>query len=926
NAGSASSSTFVTALVFNAIVFAAEIAAFTILRPRFPAIYQPRTFAPSANYHVKPLSEKWWGWPMHIFQADFETIKAANGLDAYFFVRFLWMMVRIMLPIWPISWMVLMPIDAVKTGVEGNTGLDIFTFGNIGKGQQSRYAAHIVLAWVFTFWILWNLRKELRDFVLTRQAWLTLPENANSAQSNTVLITGIPQKYLTEAALTDLFDVLPGGVRKVWLNRDLKDLPALYTRQTKAASKLEAAETKLLKTAIKLQNKQFKSDAKAAKKAGHSPPPQEHRPLTDASTIDTERNGGSGGAPLADAYVPTNKRPSHRLPPFGFLPFGLPFMGRKVDTIDWARNELISTSTDLTAGRRTLAADVARSSHTAPPSPLSHPDALKPLPASSLTGIGGQTYGPSNAAFILFNTQIGAHLAQQALSHHAPYRMSARYTNVSPSDVLWPNLNVTPYSARARTALSWAFTLVLILFWAVPVAFVGAVSNVHALCSQFGWLAWICGLPSVVVGIISGILPPALLAVLMLLLPVVLRMLSRFEGTPTRTAVELSLMTRYFLFQVLHSFLIVTVSSGIVAALPSLLNNPASVPTLLAQELPKASTFFLTYIVLQGLSGSAAGFLSIAPLVLYYVKLFILGGSPRSVYKLKYGLRSVSFGTLFPTITLLVVITITYSIIAPVINGLACVTFFLFYMLYKYLFLWQLQQPRANDTGGMFFPKAIQHVFVGLYIEEICLAALFFLAQDGNKKASAIPEGVLMIVLIVITIGFHLTLNNSYGPLINALPLSLSDRMARAPAIEGTNATKVDGKHQQQYLEGNGNGNRNGHARGASIDSDADTYTSERKPRTRRANINDSSTPPLAVGGPTDTSSSSLEDFAHPASVASPPIVWIPQDVLGLGEAETAACESVGVRASMRGARMDGKGRVDVEGVPPGEDVRGVAF
>lgn len=79
-------------------------------------------------------------------------------------------------------------------------------------------------------------------------------------------------------------------------------------------------------------------------------------------------------------------------------------------------------------------------------------------------------------------------------------------------------------------------------------------------------------------------------------------------------------------------------------------------------------------------------------------------------------------------------------------------TFFLFYMLYKYLFLWQLQQPRANDTGGMFFPKAIQHVFVGLYIEEICLAALFFLAQDGNKKASAIPEGVLMIVLIVITV------------------------------------------------------------------------------------------------------------------------------------------------------------------------------
>ena len=65
----------------------------------------------------------------------------------------------------------------------------------------------------------------------------------------------------------------------------------------------------------------------------------------------------------------------------------------------------------------------------------------------------------------------------------------------------------------------------------------------------------------------------------------------------------------------------------------------------------------LRYIVLQGLSGSAAGFLTMVPLALYYVKLFVLGGSPRSVYKLKYGLRSVSFGTLFPTMTLLVVIS-----------------------------------------------------------------------------------------------------------------------------------------------------------------------------------------------------------------------------------------------------------------------------
>lgn len=46
----------------------------------------------------------------------------------------------------------------------------------------------------------------------------------------------------------------------------------------------------------------------------------------------------------------------------------------------------------------------------------------------------------------------------------------------------------------------------------------------------------------------------------------------------------------------------------------------------------------------------------------------------------------------------------------------------------------------------------MQHVFVGLYVQQICLCALFFLAQDENNNPSAVPEGALMVVLIVLTV------------------------------------------------------------------------------------------------------------------------------------------------------------------------------
>ena len=156
--------------------------------------------------------------------------------------------------------------------------------------------------------------------------------------------------------------------------------------------------------------------------------------------------------------------------------------------------------------------------------------------------------------------------------------------------------------------------------------------------------------------------------------------------------------------------------------------------------------------MLKGLSGTGKGFLQIIPLVMYYVKKILLASTPRSVSKIKYSPRTSEWGTLFPDMTLLVAITFGYSIISPIINCVAFSAFLLFYFLYKYLFTWVNNQPPSSDTGGLFFPKAMNHLFVGLYIQQICLCALFFLAQDENERPSSIPEGVLMVALIVFTV------------------------------------------------------------------------------------------------------------------------------------------------------------------------------
>jgi hypothetical protein len=59
-------------------------------------------------------------------------------------------MYRIFIPIWFLSWAVLLPVTSVHTSDNDTTGLDRFVFGNVGPDEQSRYWAHILLAYIFT--------------------------------------------------------------------------------------------------------------------------------------------------------------------------------------------------------------------------------------------------------------------------------------------------------------------------------------------------------------------------------------------------------------------------------------------------------------------------------------------------------------------------------------------------------------------------------------------------------------------------------------------------------------------------------------------------------------------------------------------------------------------------------------------------------
>jgi hypothetical protein len=126
--------------------------------------------------------------------------------------------------------------------------------------------------------------------------------------------------------------------------------------------------------------------------------------------------------------------------------------------------------------------------------------------------------------------------------------MTPRIVEISPDDVLWDNMSIKWWERYIRVAIVVGVSIGLVIFWAIPVAFTALLSNISVLAEQVTWLAWLDNFPVIAKSIIQGVLPPALLQLVLILIPVIYRSLVKFQGVPTGNDREMGVQKWYFIF------------------------------------------------------------------------------------------------------------------------------------------------------------------------------------------------------------------------------------------------------------------------------------------------------------------------------------------------------------------------------------------
>lgn len=118
-----------------------------------------------------------------------------------------------------------------------------------------------------------------------------------------------------------------------------------------------------------------------------------------------------------------------------------------------------------------------------------------------------------------------------------------------------------------------------------------------------------------------------------------------------------------------------------------------------------------------------------------------------------------------------------YSIIAPFVLFFAAVGLSFFYLAYRYNMLYVYNAQ--IDTKGQVYPRALQHIFVGLYLAELCLIGLFAIAS--GTSVGAVGPLILMILFLIFTVLYHLSLRAALKPLMEYLPKTLEAVAGEAP-------------------------------------------------------------------------------------------------------------------------------------------------
>ncbi|KAF0689723.1 Aste57867_18834 [Aphanomyces stellatus] len=337
------------------------------------------------------------------------------------------------------------------------------------------------------------------------------------------------------------------------------------------------------------------------------------------------------------------------------------------------------------------------------------------------------------SAFVSFTSLQTAQVAQQILQTENPMEMEV-VAAPHPEDIVWENIGRSKQEKDYWRLISTLISTAIIIFWTLPTAFVVAFSTVENLQKQWPSLKQFFRDYPWMIGVFKQ-LSPIGLAVMTALAPIIMTYLSRREGHPSGAQVKGSTFAKLVYFQTFQIFFVSVISGSLLESLSKVADQPGLIVKMLGTSIPAQSTMFTTYLIVKTGTDLVLELLRVMPLILGVVyKMFAPKLTARERASPFFGLKPATIagdfdtGGALPDYFLAVLLVITFSAVAPLLNYFALVYFVWAELVFRRQVLY-VYDPSPHSTG-VYWPQL--HTFL---VGALALAQVTFLGVVSLKIA-----------------------------------------------------------------------------------------------------------------------------------------------------------------------------------------------
>ncbi|KAG7665227.1 uncharacterized protein J8A68_001283 [[Candida] subhashii] len=194
---------------------------------------------------LKPLPNSLFGWIRVVYSISDEEILSCSGLDAYVFLSFFKMGIKIFLALAIMAIGILSPIRYYFTGSYDKDNISMLSIHNSKESKPPEFSedfpkylwVYPIFTYVFSIVVFYYLYNFTNSVLRTRQKYLA---SQNSITDRTIRLDGIPKKLLQRHRLKKFIEDLGiGKVMDVKLIYNWEPLEILFDKRKALLDKLE---------------------------------------------------------------------------------------------------------------------------------------------------------------------------------------------------------------------------------------------------------------------------------------------------------------------------------------------------------------------------------------------------------------------------------------------------------------------------------------------------------------------------------------------------------------------------------------------------------------------------------------------------------------------------------------------------------------